>query len=83
MIADSLVALLRCPETGQAVRIAPEDLVRGLEARRAAGELRDNSGNVVAAPVEDGLLREDGARLFPVRGGIPVMLAEESIAISD
>ena len=32
-------------------------------------------------PLDAGLVREDGAVVYPIRGGIPVMLAEEAIAV--
>ena len=33
--------------------------------------------------IESGLVREDGAYLYPVREGIPVMLIGEAIALAD
>lgn len=82
MIAEELLALLRCPETHQTLTIAPAELVAKLEAERLAGRLRDRSGNMVADPIEGGLLRADGALFFPIRDGIPVLLAPEALPIS-
>lgn len=82
MVDDSLVALLRCPETGQAVRVAPDRLLRDLRAQLGAGTLHDTKGNAVESPVQAALLRADGRRLFPIRDGIPVMLRDEAIDIS-
>jgi uncharacterized protein YbaR (Trm112 family) len=83
MIDDTLVARLRCPETGQKVRRAPENVMRELHSRQADGRLRDVAGNTVSQRIEGGLIREDGARVFPIRNGIPVMLPDEAIAFPD
>lgn len=79
---DVPVDLLRCPITGQAVTRAPEDLLRDLRQRQHAGALRTRGGEN-AEPFEDGLLTADGAWLYPIRSGIPVMLAGEAIATAE
>ncbi|HEX8294843.1 MAG TPA: hypothetical protein VF593_00965 [Chthoniobacteraceae bacterium] len=33
----------------------------------------------IEPPLEGALLREDGAMLYPIRSGIPILLAEEAI----
>lgn len=77
MLSAELLSILRCPETRQPVRLASAD-----ELARAAQEgSRDRSGNPVPLPLEGGLVREDGALLYPIRHGIPVMLPEEAIAL--
>jgi uncharacterized protein YbaR (Trm112 family) len=73
------VELLRCPISAQAMKPAPDDLVRSLQQLQSAGTLRNRSDELVA-PFEGGLLCEDGAWFYPVRSGIPVMLAAEAVA---
>ena len=73
--------LLRCPISGQAVNAAPEDLVRELQERQRAGALRTRGGEIAEA-FDSGLLTADGAWLYPIRSGIPVMLACEAISNS-
>lgn len=71
--------LLRCPITVQTMKPAPENMVRAFQERQRAGELRTRGGEL-AEPFGDGLLTEDGAWFFPIRNGIPVMLASEALA---
>lgn len=77
---NALVALLRCPITGQTLAPAPENLLREFQQRQQRGELRTRGGEIAEA-FEGGLLTADGAWFFPVRSGIPVMLAGEAIAL--
>jgi uncharacterized protein YbaR (Trm112 family) len=77
MISVELLSILRCPETLQPLRLAPDEVL----ARVAQERLRDRSGNPVALPLEGGLLRQDGAVLYPIRSGIPVMLIDEAIPL--
>ena len=82
MIADELLALLRCPESLQPLTIAPPELVAQLEAERVAGRLHDRAGKLVAEPIEGGLMRDDATLFFPIRAGIPVLIAAEAVTIS-
>ncbi|HEX8313035.1 MAG TPA: hypothetical protein VF614_17050 [Chthoniobacteraceae bacterium] len=65
---DDFIALLSCPVTRQALRVAlPEELIGR----------RDNAGQ----PLNAALRRSDGAVLYPIRNGIPVLLAEEAVRV--
>jgi uncharacterized protein YbaR (Trm112 family) len=81
MIDAQLLELIRCPATGASLRIADahqiEEVNRGIEA----GEVRDASDQIVAEPLDGGLITEGGDRLYPIRGKIPVLIAEEAIAL--
>lgn len=82
MIDPDLLEILCCPETRQPVSVATRELLAKLDAKRIAGELRNESKMVVSEPVSAGLLREDGQRFFLIRSGIPVMIFEDSIPTS-
>jgi uncharacterized protein YbaR (Trm112 family) len=71
-----------CPESHQPLRPAGRELLDRLEGERQHGLLRNRAGETVTAPFDDGLLREDGAVLYPVRDGIPILLIEESIEVA-
>jgi uncharacterized protein YbaR (Trm112 family) len=83
MVDASLVAILACPETHQPVHVADEATVSKVNAAIAAGTVKNRDGEAVSEAIESGLVREDGAYLYPVREGIPVMLIGESIALAD
>jgi uncharacterized protein YbaR (Trm112 family) len=79
MIDPKLVAILRCPVSREALSILPKDRLRQLNAAIEAGELKHADGRKVEVPLEEGLETADGARVYPVRDGIPIMLADEAI----
>jgi len=76
-----ILDILRCPESGQTLRLAPPELIRNLEGRRAAGGIRDRAGKQIGEPFAAGLLREDGLVFYRVRDGIPILLIDESILL--
>lgn len=76
--ADFLAKLV-CPETHVPLREATaQELARWNEAI-AAGQARNAAGEAVEEPVEGGLVPEDREILYPVRDGIPILLAEQAI----
>ena len=83
MLDASLVAILACPETHQPVHVADEARVTRLNAAIAAGTVRNRDGETVGETIQTGLIRDDGAYLYPVRDDIPVMLIGEAIPLKD
>lgn len=81
MIAPSLLEILVCPESHQRLREADSALLERLNRAISAGSLRSRSGEVVGGVLDGALVREDGAFLYPVRDGIPVMLVDQAIPI--
>ena len=81
-VSQELLEILVCPETKQRVSPAADEVVRQVNARIEAGDLRNRGGDAVSKPIVEGLLREDGKILYVVDDGIPVMLVEESIELS-
>ena len=83
MVDASLVAILACPETHQPVRVADEATVVKLNEAIAAGTVKNRDGEAVSEAIQTGLIREDGAYLYPVRDDIPGMLIGEAIPLVD
>jgi uncharacterized protein YbaR (Trm112 family) len=80
-VSPELLEILVCPETKQPVAPATPELLERVNQRIRSGELRNRGGNPVAGELREALVREDGAVLYPVDDGIPVMLIEESIEL--
>ncbi len=80
-VDPELLAILRCPESLQPVRLADDSMVRRLQDQARQGSLQNLRGQKVAADFEALLLREDGKRAYLVRNGIPVMLIDEAVSL--
>lgn len=78
-----LLEILVCPETKQPVKVAGADLLERVNQAVAAGTLKNRGGETVRDPISEGLVREDGGVLYPVRDDIPVMLLDEAIPLED
>lgn len=81
MVDEELLKILVCPEDKSPVTLADEELVAKVNEAIAAKTLKNQGGENVEEPIDAGLVREDGARLYPIREDIPIMLIEESIPL--
>ena len=80
-IDPELLAILVCPETRQPLSVADGALLERVNAAVAGGGLSTRGGEGVGEEIAEGLLREDGTVLYPIRQGIPIMLIDESIEV--
>jgi len=82
MLTPELLSLLCCPESHQPLLVASAAQLAALNQRLALGQLCNRAGHTLHEPLEGGLLRADGRFLYPVRGGIPVLLVDEAIPVT-
>lgn len=82
MIDEKLLELIQCPISGQTLAIAGDELVTILNKKIALGTLRDHGDQLVQQTLEQGLVSEDGALLYPVRGSIPTLIADNAIELN-
>lgn len=81
MVDKELLELIVCPQNHETLREASPELLTRINARVARGELSNQGGMVLQVPLVEALVRADGRLLYPVLDGIPMLIAEEAIAI--
>ena len=81
MIDKELLDILACPETKEPVHLAEETLVAELNGQIERGEILNRGGKPVEKKIDGGLVREDGAFLYPIEDDIPIMLIDEAIPL--
>lgn len=78
-INEQLLEILRCPATKAPLRLLAEDEIAALNDRIAKAEVAYQDGSAVDAPLDEGLITEDGATVYRIDENIPVMLIEMGI----
>lgn len=78
-----LLDILCCPVTKQPLALLDAAELEALNAAIAAGGLRRQDGSTQAEPIREGLVTRDHQTVYRIVDGIPVLLADESIATAD
>jgi len=78
-LSKDLLDILCCPETKEPVALVDKETLGEINAAIQAGKVLKRNGEPVRDLLDDGLLRQDGKYLYPIREEIPVMLIEEAI----
>ncbi len=76
-----MTEIYRCPETHQPLEELDEARLAELNEAIGNGELTDDSGEPVEESLAAGLVREDGAYVYPVRNGFPNLLISDRIPL--
>ena len=82
MFDQALLDILWCPETRGKLGMADEALLSTLNSAISAGSVKNVGGEKVTEPLTEALVTTDKKRVYPVREGIPVLLADEAILLS-
>jgi len=81
-IPDWLLEILVCPERKDlSLKLVGQSALERLNQRIVNGGVKNRAGKKVEKVIEEGLLREDGKVLYPIRDGIHVLLIEEGIEL--
>jgi uncharacterized protein YbaR (Trm112 family) len=81
MVDPELLEILACPEDKTPVRLAEAEVLEALNERIRQGGVQNRGGETVSEEIVEGLVREDGKYLYPVRDDIPIMLIDEAIPL--
>jgi uncharacterized protein YbaR (Trm112 family) len=82
LVDPQLLEILRCPQDHSQLSLADARLVTRVNEQIKAGTLHTVGGQQVQKNIDGGMVRAAGDLMYPIVGGIPVMLADEAINIS-
>ena len=83
MIDEKLIEMLRCPVEGGALTLVEPEMVARINQDIEHGEIRDSLGQRIEQPIQGGLINESKTRVYPIRNGIPTLVADEAIALEN
>ena len=81
MIDKEFLEILVCPQNHMPLELADAALLARLNRAIAEGRITSTAGRPVEDSLQGGLVRQDHALLYPIVDEIPVLLAEEAIAL--
>ena len=74
-----LLAILRCPVTHKELSLVSGPTLKEVNVAIDAGRVTNRDGRVLDEALEEALVTDDGKVLYPVAGGIPVLLEGEAV----
>ena len=76
-----LLNILRCPVTHKGLSLAGRETLGRVNAAIADGRVSNHDGTQLTDSLDEALVTDDAKLLYPVMGGIPVLLEGESIRV--
>lgn len=78
---SEMLSILCTPDTRESLEGASEELLLNVNEKIAQGTVKTAGGTLVSETLEEALVSKDGKKLYPVKNGIPILLADEAIAL--
>ena len=78
---SEMLSILCTPDTREPLEGASEELLLNVNEKIAQGTVKTAGGTLVSETLEEALVSKDGKKLYPVKNGIPILLAAEAIAL--
>lgn len=77
-----LLKIICCPITKKPLQIIDKDLLERLNELIVKGALKNEEGEVQKNEIQEALITTDKKRIYLIRDGIPVLMSNLSINIS-
>lgn len=81
-IDPDFLQILVCPQTRKPMRVAKAGEIDAVNAQIRAGQARNRGGELVSEPLQEGLVPDGEAVVYPIRDDIPILLRQEAIPLS-
>lgn len=78
-----LLDIICCPETKQDLTLIDREIVKKINKAIKAKQVKNRAGEMIKDSIDEGLIREDGKFIYPVRYNIPILLINEAIEASE
>ena len=81
-IDPHLLDIICCPVTRLPLKVMSAERLEALNRRIEEGKLVGRDGAVLTGALDEALVTRDGKLAYPVQDGIPVLLEESGIVLS-
>lgn len=83
VIDEKILSLLRCPNSGETLKIADADLIAALNQSILDGNVSNASGEAVSEVIDGGLINQSGTWMAPLYGRIIDLNPTDTIDIRE